>query len=116
MDKLPESFAKLLAGKMVVKYGYPTSKWTGQSFIVDPPIPVEEHMHNPDRRRGTTNFSDGSCFVDCGVGAGCGPNRYQPAPEEGSKHLQDFGLTNKKHGLSDEYWVMLHGDPLVKWK
>jgi len=105
MNKLPESFAKLLAGKMVVKYGYPTSEWSGTSFDVHPPVPVEEHMHTPNRKRGHTNFSDGSCFVDWGVrglGAGSGPNRYQKAPDESPRHLQELGLiSNELMG----YWV-----------
>lgn len=114
IDKLPGPFAKLLAGKMVVRYGYPTSKWTARSFDVDPPFPVEEHMHIPGRKRGHTIFSDGSHFTDGGVGAGCGPNRYQQAPDESPRHLQELGLTNQNHGLPEEYWVIAPGEELRK--
>lgn len=99
-DVLPIPFAKLLVGKAVKRYGWPTSKWSAQSVDVDPPVLVEVHMRKDGRRHGHTEFTDGSCFVDGGVGAGCGPNRYMPTSGEDDDMLRACGLTD-----AGKYWM-----------
>lgn len=107
-DVLPNPFAKLLVGKTVKSYGWPTSRRPEESVDVDPPVPVEVYMRGQGRRLGRTDFTDGSSFVDGGVGARCGPPRYLPAPEEDDDILRSYGLTNTNTGIaSDRYWIQV---------
>lgn len=106
--RFPKPFATLLEGKLVSQNYIVLSKWHGQTVEHNPPIAAEVHLLTSGRGLGTTVFTDGSRFVDGGVGFGSGPTRYQPSPVEVADEdsLRSLGLTNKNTGLiGDTYWV-----------